>query len=798
MRWLFALILFFPPPAPAGTAGDVARAIRENSFDRDECYRVRDLTLGIEDIRLFLTDGHLIFSKPVAGRRIAAVFVADTDGGDAEIMLLPPTRAERRSLAGYIDSPNLDEHFEAAVLLFTGDVYERLKAELASNPGNRKSPEMAPLLDERWTPVLRNLGGSYQTRLTLDLLGGAARPAGLFAAALRSSKLGNFDVVYDPERPEQIIAGRTTPRGGRVYFDTWTSFDARSFRNQAPPKPYATVSDYRIEAAVDAGLALTVVTRVKVRPAVDGLAAVPFEIARQMQVTEAFVDGRPAEVLQRDELRGDIMRGDNALVLVAPPEPLRMGREYEFEFHHSGKVILDAGGGVLYVGARANWYPIHGNQFATYDLSFRRPRNLDLVAPGDVVEDREEGAERITRRRTTAPIRMAGFNLGNYEHARVARGGYQVDICANRTLESALQPKPAMPLADPAISPGSRTHGLPELLTDLARSVAVSAPSPTGRLQDLASEVTSALEFMASKFGPPALPHLAVSPIPGAFGQGFAGLIYLSTWSYLNTLPRGRGAGEQETFFQSVLQAHEVAHQWWGNRVAVGGYRDTWLMEALANYSAMLYLEKSKGRRALEDLLDSYRRALLEKSGSGATVESAGPVILGGRLENSLEPRAWHDIVYGKGSWIVQMLRARMGDARFFAMLGELVRRYDRKEVTTEQFRELAAEFLPPKSDDPKLEAFFEEWVYGTGMPSLALSYSIKGKAPAVKVTGTVTQSEVEGEFSALVPVEIQVARGRSLTQWVRTGISPATFTVTLKQAPLKVTLDPHYAVLRK
>ena len=42
---------------------------------------------------------------------------------------------------------------------------------------------------------------------------------------------------------------------------------------------------------------------------------------------------------------------------------------------------------------------------------------------------------------------------------------------------------------------------------------------------------------MAGKFGPPALPHLTVSPIPGTFGQGFPGLIYLSTLSYFKQLP---------------------------------------------------------------------------------------------------------------------------------------------------------------------------------------------------------------------------------------------------------------------
>ena len=110
----------------------------------------------------------------------------------------------------------------------------------------------------------------------------------------------------------------------------------------------------------------------------------------------------------------------------------------------------------------------------------------------------------------------------------------------------------------------------------------------------------------------------------------------------------------------------------------------------------------------------------------------------------------------------------------------------------------MAAEFLPPRTDDPKLETFFEQWVNGTGIPSLKLTYTVKVRAPQLRLVGTLTQSDVTEDFSTLVPVEIQVARGQTVTQWVRTGGDAVTFTVPLKQAPLKVTLDPHYAVLRR
>jgi aminopeptidase N len=146
----------------------------------------------------------------------------------------------------------------------------------------------------------------------------------------------------------------------------------------------------------------------------------------------------------------------------------------------------------------------------------------------------------------------------------------------------------------------------------------------------------------------------------------------------------------------------------------------------------------------------------------------------------------------------MQMLRRRLGDKAFLAMLAELLKRYERSTITTEQFRLLAAQYLPPKSDDPKLEQFFDQWVYGTGVPALKLTYALKGKAPNYRLAGTLTQSDAGEDCSVLAPVEIRTAPGRSITEWVRTGNEPATFSVPLKQPPLKVVLDPNHAVLRK
>jgi len=780
------------PRLTAGQAADLARQLRENDFDPQECYRVRDLRLVKEDISLYLTDGHLIFSKPVAGRRYAAIFIADVEGGDGEVILMPPDRAERSSLAAYTGSPNLDEHFRSVLLFFTGDDYAALKAQMPANPANRADPDVGPGMAEHWNSVLRNVGESYQTRLTLDLLHSPGFDPGILVAVINGVKLGAFDLLYDPNNSEQITAGAMSTRDNRLYFDTWVSFAARSQRGGPPRRSERlALSDYRIETTLGPDLTLNCVTRVKVRPLIDGIMAAPFEIAGQMAVSSVTVDGKPAELFGAESLRSNLIRGGEQLFLVLPGEPLRTSREYEFEFHHSGKVIRDAGDRVFYVAARSNWYPTHGMQYATFDLLFRGPRDLELVSAGELVEDRVDGDTRIIRRRTSTRIRMAGFNLGSYKHARVEHGGYVVDVCANRTLEQALQPP--HPAAMPPVP--LTVRGRPTEIRDVPPP---PAPDPLARLQSLASDVAASLEFMAARFGPPPLPQITVSPIPGTFGQGFPGLLYLSTLSYLKNPARATNINAaQEIFFLDLLQAHEVAHQWWGNRVTATSYRDYWMMEALANYSALMFLEKTKGERTADLMLESYRTQLLTVGESGKTIESTGPIVLGPRLENSIEPRGWHEITYGKGTWILHMLRRQMGDERFLSMLAALLKRYDHQAISTDQFRQLASEFLPPKSDDPKLETFFDQWVYGTGIPSLKLTYTVSGKAPALKLNGVLTQSGVD-DFSTLVPVEIQTAHGSAITRWIRSSDDPVRFTVPLTQAPVKVTLDPHRDVLRR
>src|SRR6184192_927527 len=142
MRLLAALFIPIVSYAAAGGA-ELARSVREVQLDSAECYRVQDVQINKDDLHLYFTDGYLIFGKPVNGTRTTAVFTADVEAGDAELLLLPPSRSERRSLAAYTGSPNLDEHLTGAVLLFGDDTYNNLMQQIRGSEFNKRNAEMA-------------------------------------------------------------------------------------------------------------------------------------------------------------------------------------------------------------------------------------------------------------------------------------------------------------------------------------------------------------------------------------------------------------------------------------------------------------------------------------------------------------------------------------------------------------------------------------------------------------------------------------------------------------------------------
>ena len=804
-----ALVLFALAASPvwaAGEAAEISALVRKAELDPQECYRMREVHFTREDLRFYFTDGWVIFGKPVAGKVISAVFLVNDDAGDAELLVMPPTPGERMALASFTESPNLNEHFTGALMLFTDDSAAVLKKAIEARGEVQKSVERGLLVSEAWNRTVGNLAASFSTRLVHHLLSGTGPERGMFYAGIQGRKLGNFDAFHDPEATESIYLGQLKYKDDRAYYDSWTSFASRSHRSGEKKKPDMEfeLANYRIEAEMDPALHLKAVTQFTVTPKRSGLRVFSFDLSGRMQVASVRINGEETEVYRRESLRSDLIRGNGSVLFLAvAAEPLEAGRHYEFAIEHEGDVVTAAGDKVYYVGGRGNWYPRYGSDFVRYDITFTYPSSLQLLFPGDVKEDRTEGERRTTRRVTAAPIRLAGFNLGDYESAKAVRGELTVEVYANRKMETALTPRREIVILPQQPSPFPR-RGPPQApRADVMALPPPPPPDPTSRIATLATEIAGAFEFFTSHLGPPALPSLMVSPIPGTFGQGFPGLVYMSTLTYLEPKDRPVSARDtvQQVFFSELLQAHETAHQWWGNVVTPAGTQDEWMMEALANYAALMYVEKRKGPKAMASVLEEYKDQLLRKDDSGNTPEAAGPIRLGPRLQNSLAAGAWRAVVYGKGTWIMHMLRRRLGDGNFLQLLGGICRKYRYQPLSMEAFREAAAAYLPKNVPDAKLEHFFDHWVEGVGVPAVTMTSSVqrvgKGKTARALLTVTVSHSGIGDQAVVAAPVEVQMARGKQ-THWVLAAAAPVKVTLDLPAAPVKVTLDPDGAVLRR
>jgi hypothetical protein len=777
----------------------LAEEISSIELDPAQCYRVRDLPFGRGELRLYYNDGWLIFAKPIAGRRVAALFVG-SDLGDAEIVLVPPSAGERRSLARFTGAPNLSEHADSVMMLFTDNTGDDLMESLRVS-GSAPVEERGLMIRSQAGDLVRNLTASFVLRIIESLATGRKDADGFLYLGLAGRKLGTFDAMFDPSASQQVFVGRLATKDDRTFYDVWTHFATRSANGPTPPAPVYRIERTKIEANLQPDLNMRVHSALSVsieKPT----RVLLFELSKRLSISKVTVDGEDAEFFEPDSIRSNLMRlGEISQFLIKPKHALDVGSKHEVVIDYDGQVVTKTTPNVYTVGARSSWYPSNGIQFSRFDITFTYPSDLDLVFPGTLREESIDGGRKTTHRVIEQPVRLAGFNLGRYEHVEASRRGFEVRLYANREVEAPLRVDagPIVISTGPGI-PGRGIPGVGGRRADVVILPPPPPPDPLARLRNIAEEVAGAFEFFSQRFGPPVLNELNVAPIPGAFGQGFPGIIYLSTLAYLTPSDRPSGVRESATqlFFSETLHAHETAHQWWGNVVVTQSEADDWLMEALASYSSLLMLEKRKGPKDFKNALEQYRTHLLENLEGEGIRDSIGPLSLGSRLDNSLAPGTWQTIIYEKGAWAIHMLRRYMGDAAFFAFLKNFTEKNRLRTVTTEDFRRAAASFLPKGAADRNLESFFETWVYGTGIPSLRLETSYRGKAPNLQLILKLTQSDVGDRFTAQVPVELQTAAGKKQVVWMETGAVPSTLTLPVAQRPTRVSLDPENSVLHR
>jgi len=827
------------PALHSGPAEALYLQLGSVGLDKSRVYHVRDASLNRAALHITLNDGTIAFTEDVVGRVTGAFFE-----GEGEVLLMPPDQTERASMTLFTGAAILEETFLIAYFRFNDDTFRDLQPLL--RPGEHTEEFVA-----QWNESARNLAEEDALQLLISFSrflpgpqGGppasiepAANDDRMLHARVQNPKLGIFDLYFDSTAPEQIWAGQLKAVGGENYYDVWTSFSPKKAQTsaqtgngvleQGSAGDIIDVSNYKIRAEVrplteihaDAVLQLNVLQA--------GPRALLFELSRSLQIQQVEADGHPVEFIHNPAVEGTrLARRGNDLVAVVFPEPLHAGQRMELRFVYGGAVLSEAGGGLMYVGARGIWYPNRGIAMSNFDLEFHYPAGWTLLATGKRQETlpptaagnstpaaNAQPGEQATRWVSERPIPLAGFNLGKYTRVQARTGSVAVAAYAGSGMEHTF-PAPRSEEEIPDLSGRPDIHPKP-------LSIAPLQPSPARNAQLVADKSARAVEFFASRFGPYPYASLALTQMPGTSSQGWPGLIYLSSFSFLTREEKSQlhMSAVNETLSNQVI-AHETAHQWWGDLVTWSSYHDQWMMEALANYSSLMMLESEDPAR-FRMAMDKYRDDLLQKNKGGVPLMEAGPVTFGSRLSCSQFPAGYEAISYGRGTWLFHMLRYMMRDAElktgarvrgvrsapppdepFVRALRKFRERYQGKAVTTKELFGVFEEELPPSlwfEGRKSLGWFYQGWVNGTSIPSFEL-HEVKyaNKADSTTVTGTILQKSASENLVTAVPVYASVSGKNVLLGRVFADGPETQFHLTAPAGTHKVVLDPYQTLLAR
>jgi hypothetical protein len=342
--------------APAQPAAiNLLDELNSVALDPIQSYKVTDLYIRRDAVRIHLQHGRLVFLQPVGGRITGAVFE-----GAGETLVLPPDRTERAQLLRFSGSPILTESFGSAYLRFTDSTFVELLRQIRDGHGR---PTHNPELLERWGPLLPGLNRAHSIRVLLDYL--QSPPTTYFYAGINGEHLGAFDIIVDNRRAETALVGQLRWDDEQRYYDVWTSFKRE---DAAPPSPLGRIAGYEIDATITPERALDAVCNLELELQRTERQVLVFALSRFLQVErveELSPDGgttaaRELEFLQNATLTAEEARyrGTDIVVVVLPPARSAQDRSRRsLRFRYRGQVISDVGEGVLHVGAREAWYP---------------------------------------------------------------------------------------------------------------------------------------------------------------------------------------------------------------------------------------------------------------------------------------------------------------------------------------------------------------------------------------------------------------------------------------------------------
>jgi aminopeptidase N len=457
-------------------------------------------------------------------------------------------------------------------------------------------------------------------------------------------------------------------------------------------------------------------------------------------------------------------------------------------------VIQQVGPG-NYFAQSFGWYPSRianseGDEFAgryDYHMRFRCPKQDLLVATGNKMNDTIDGKDRVTEWQSDIPLAVAGFAYGDYKEVTTKVGNVEVQVFANNQADDQM--------AD--LVRRSNEQGVQAAIGNL---------TPVGMAPQIAQEMGNSIRTFEKYFGPYPYKHLAVTNISAGYGQGWPGLIYLSVITFWDATQRHELGIPTTPRVTEFFRAHETSHQWWGHRVGWKSYHDQWMSEGFATFSGNLYTQLKDGQKEYVDLQRADKQGLLAKDSRNHVIDSVGSVWMGYRTSSSVAPGDTSTIIYNKGGYVLTMLRMMMADTtkpdpdvRFEAMMHDFCKTFDNKAASTEDFKAIAEKYMTAGMDldhNHKLNWFFNQYVYGTGIPHYDFHYDVQSANGQWTLTGSLKRSGVAETWMDMVPVFVE-RDGKQVRLGLINATKPDTpFSVNLPFNPGKVLVNVNEELL--
>jgi hypothetical protein len=783
--------------ASAASAQEAAeyRSLRASRPD-GRTIPVKDLTLERDAYRISLRSGVLHLLAPVDRDTFGAVFI-----GDGSYQLTPATDAERRHLQLVSGSAEpLSDRFKRMVLLFTDRTVEELQAHTPVATG---APDQAATRAyEEYLQREQNANlPNFHLRVLADLLNRPTRKDGVFLAFVEGENYSPVLLALDPLGLSSLTSRFSFFGGeevGLVSFDRtngglWYSSSSQPYNGHGKPiRMLADATHYEIDTTLE-GSAVRGKTTISFTPTVDGLRVLPIQLFSKLRIQSATLDhndgspGAPVAVLQEERSGGLAARlfGEeprDADVAVQFREPLSGGSAVRLTLTYDGRDVLDGSDGRYSVGARDSWYPNLGtfDDLATYEMTFRYSSRNVLVAVGEQVSERSQGGQKVAVWRSEIPIRVAGFNYGDYQKIskKDEDTGITIDVYTHKGTPAA------------------------------------------GMSGDAMVDALNTARLSRIYFGAAPYRHLSITQQPEmTFGQSWPTLVFLPTLSFVSSTEFAFGTDDIDPRviqtlkeFKDTVEWHEVAHQWWGHQIGWSTYRDQWLSEGIAEFTAGLTLEMTTDRKKANGFWELRRTEVLGRT-TGIANADAGAITQGFRLATRRSSGAARALIYSKGAYVLHMLRMMMRedgtgdpDRAFRSLMTDFVKTWSGKNPSTDDFEAVASRHVTKDSDlagDGRLDYFFDQWVYGTDIPALtsALEATDLGGGK-YRIAGTITQAAVPPEFRTRVPVYVDLGNDRvsRLGSVAITGstTSKVSVEVSLPQRPRRVLINAMHDVLTR